>query len=1231
MRILRLTQETLNDNQYRVRLRLEDGGLPQEAVAEFSFEMSAQDPEDVRWYLEDYLQYPMDPAPAIAARIEARLAEIGETLFRALFQANDDARDLWATLRAQLNDTRIEIITGVAEATAIPWELLRDPKTGVHLALRAPVFVRSHPQAAQRPYWPQLDPGDPIRILLVISRPGRDEDVPFRSVAGQLVKGLSGEARQRFDLDVLRPPTFQHLSKKLNDAKDNGRPYHIVHFDGHGTYIDTPESGSAIWRRLSPLLLSGPRGGKHGYLLFENPDREDNSQLVDGPALGKLLVDANVPVLVLNACRSAHAEPPPQPDPAAADDAPDGTEPASVHDNVRAFGSLAQEVIDAGVAGVVAMRYNVYVVTAAQFVADLYAALVQGRPLGQAVTRGRQQLDAQPLREIAFQPRPLRDWPVPVVYEAAPLQLFPSLDGDDGLHITLSAGESASADGAVDQEMPAAPDVGFYGRDETLLALDRAFDHDAVVLLHAYAGSGKTTTAAEFARWYALTGGLDMVNGGSGPVLFTSFERHLPLARVLDKFGQIFGSWLEQTQNIHWLALPDPRRRDVALQVMNLFPVLWIWDNVEPVAGFPTGTPSDWSDPEQTELKRFLQDARGTRAKFLLTSRRDERGWLGELPTRIAVPPMPFQERVQLARAIARKLGQRLDEVADWRPLLLYTQGNPLTLTTVVGQALRDGLRSAEQITAYVAQLRAGEVDFGDEPAQGRTKSLGASLSYGFSHTFSDAERRQLALLHFFQGFVDVDVLVAMGTDKANWGLPALRGLTREQGMALLDRAAEVGLLTAHGGGFYRIHPALPWYFKQLYDQYYGDQSAASSDPDDPNRQSSIPNRQSAARAFVKAMSELGNYYHNQFGAGNRDVIGVLGAEEANLRHARRLARRHGWWGAVTSTMQGLRVLYDHTGRRSEWARLVEEIVPDFVDPATDGPLPGGEAEWGLVTEYRVRLAQEARQWPEAELLQRVCVEWDRQQAAAALARPAAELDSRERNAIRTLAVSIHYLADIQREQQQAECAQSYKEVVELCQQIGEQPVEATAAFNLGHAYKNLPALRDLEAAERWYGRSLELHAEGDRLGRGKCVITLGNVAYERFKEARAAGAAKAELLQHLTAALNRYQQALALLPANAVNDLAVTHNQLGVIYDDAGQTARALEHYQQCVHYDEQAGNFYGAGQTRRNVAIMLTQQNRLADARAYAKAALRNFQVYGNRAAADIEQTQRLLNDIG
>ena len=52
-----------------------------------------------------------------------------------------------------------------------------------------------------------------------------------------------------------------------------------------------------------------------------------------------------------------------------------------------------------------------------------------------------------------------------------------------------------------------------------------------------------------------------------------------------------------------------------------------------------------------------LRDARQTKGKFLLISRRDERGWLGELPARLAVPPMPMQERVLVARALAEKNG----------------------------------------------------------------------------------------------------------------------------------------------------------------------------------------------------------------------------------------------------------------------------------------------------------------------------------------------------------------------------------------------------------------------------------------------------------------------------------------------------------------------------------------------------------------------------------------------
>jgi hypothetical protein len=71
-----------------------------------------------------------------------------------------------------------------------------------------------------------------------------------------------------------------------------------------------------------------------------------------------------------------------------------------------------------------ASRYNVYVVTAAQFVADLYAHLLAGRSLGQAAGAARRALAADPVRQIGAVPVALQDWAVPVVYESAPLVLF---------------------------------------------------------------------------------------------------------------------------------------------------------------------------------------------------------------------------------------------------------------------------------------------------------------------------------------------------------------------------------------------------------------------------------------------------------------------------------------------------------------------------------------------------------------------------------------------------------------------------------------------------------------------------------------------------------------------------------------------------------------------------------------------------------------------------------------
>jgi tetratricopeptide (TPR) repeat protein len=89
-------------------------------------------------------------------------------------------------------------------------------------------------------------------------------------------------------------------------------------------------------------------------------------------------------------------------------------------------------------------------------------------------------------------------------------------------------------------------------------------------------------------------------------------------------------------------------------------------------------------------------------------------------------------------------------------------------------------------------------------------------------------------------------------------------------------------------------------------------------------------------------------------------------------------------------------------------------------------------------------------------------------------------------------------------------------------------------------------------------------------------------------------------------------------------------HNQLGNIYGDAGDIDRALHHYRQCIQYRDKAGDIFEAGGTRFNVANTLHRAGRLTDARAYAEAALANFRTFGDRAADNIQKTERLIAAI-
>lgn len=1261
---LHIRQDPPVDGKYPIRLRLKRQDVPDlEAEAKIEFTLSEQEQEELRWYLEDYLDVADAVETVHVQQVEDLMKRRGEELYTKVLTGAQNQQAIWFAIRNQLADLRIEIATGVAEAASIPWELMRDPQSTSAIALRVKEFVRVQSN-------PNLDfvtvpeaPDHVIRMLMVICRPAHEEDLELRADANRILHEM-GADRARYQIKVLRPPTFDQFRDELIDAKESGRPYHIVHFDGHGIYADLTDTVLEDWlATMDHLRGDDDTDSKHGFLMFEHAEAEDNTRPVDGHTLGQLLHDAGVPVVLLNACQSAMHEATERPD-----------EAGTAHDEVLAIGSLAQAVIDQGIPGVLGMRYSVYVDTAAQYIGELYASLAKGRGFGQAGTEGRKHLHSNPDRWLGLQPRPLKDWFVPVVYEAGRLELLP-----DDQRGELDEQPVLDPVQLNPKLLRYVPDHGFVGRDETLLMIDRAFDEHSLVLLHAYAGQGKTTTAIEFARWYSQTGGL----GPQPVVLFNSFEHHTDLADLLNEIGQqAIPDWSSINQ------MQQKRLR--VLKVLRKTPVLWIWDNVEPVAGFPAGTASQWTTEEQQDLVLFLKQLKedpATKVKILLTSRRDEQPWLGGIPHRVKMPRMRMTDAAKLALRLGRQNNMTPGEVAEWGPLLDYCAGNPLTLRVIAGQAVRMGLEGEEQIAAFIQAVRDGEQQIEDaDEAQGRDKSLGASLDYGFHHAFKEDELPIIALLHLFQGTVDVDVLEFMGK-VGEHALPEVQGKSKEHLTGLLERASETGLLTHLGATWYTIHPALPWFLRQLFARHYpiatrsvSEESAQDTTADETDSLADASGSEgggssatAALRAWVEAVGELSSHYHAQFQGGNRDVIQPLVLEESNLLHARRVSRRHGWWSPVTSAMQGLRVLYQYQGRLAEWSRLVTEIVPDYCTDAAD-PVPGREDDYSLVMEYRVGLARgHYRDLPQAARLQEKRVAWDRQQvvgvpplggeaaetpAAPAEAGTPTPLDADQRNRIRSLGVSVFTLGQILMEQGSGDCVPAYEESLAVDQRLGDTAAEAISHYNIGHAYMQLADIRDLDAAEAAYERSLDLWAANDALNRALSIKQIGMVHHERFNESRAAfagrtslsvppdatakdvGPTEEEVLGHAQAAESHYQQALALCPATAITDLGPIRNQLGNLYDDVGQTEQAREHYEKAAQLYDQSGNRHMAGGTRFNMAVMYRssalrestssgRETLLRRAESYAAAALRDFQHYEGR-AADMEAKVQQLIDL-
>jgi tetratricopeptide (TPR) repeat protein len=737
--------------------------------------------EELGWYLE---RWPVWPNPLVADRakqVEANLIAWGQALHGAALPLQPTANVLqaWAGVEAGASrrfsvSVDDSLLQGSSEAEqnlaqeaatallALPWELLHNG-AGFLFQGGRPTRVRRRLPNKRSLAVPVVAP--PIRVLLITARPEDDACgyLDHRASALPLVAATE-ELGEVLRLSLLHPATYPALEEELARAQQAGEPYHVVHFDGHGIYD----------RRVGL-----------GGLCFEDPSdshklTERRHQTVFTNQLGPLLNNYRIPLVLMEACQSAQAE--------------------------AGAKSVASELLQRGVASVVAMSHSVLVETARRFVAAFYAELAKGQRVGQAMLAGQRALHSDPSRgqRYGIGELKLADWFVPVLYQ----------EQDDPQLFTATPAPQTREDLRSRQrarlgEVPPEPaESGFVGRSIDLLALERLLRQERWAVVRGQGGEGKTALAAELARWLVRSQQLRRA-------AFVSVELCSHKDAVLDALGrQLVGADYSAAK------YDSPEQALLPIErALREQPTLLVIDNMESVLLPPyLDTPELLSEEAALELKAILALAerllRSGETRLVFTSREalpapfDANSQRWELRQLEKGDAVALIERTLAAGESSSAPGAGAGAAAlearreDIEALVDAVQGHARTLALLAPELRRRGVAATQaalvelmqQMQRQVAQLPA------DDPRR-REQSLFASVELSLRR-LSAANKERVRVLGVFHGGVDLDVLRWM----TGWEQAGVERLAQE--------LVGTGLATRNPYGHLSLNPALCPYLK---------------------------------------------------------------------------------------------------------------------------------------------------------------------------------------------------------------------------------------------------------------------------------------------------------------------------------------------------------------------------------------------------------------------------------
>jgi tetratricopeptide (TPR) repeat protein len=759
---------------------------------------------------------------------------------------------------------------------------------------------------------------------------------------------------------------------------------------------------------------------------------------------------------------------------------------------------------------------------------------------------------------------PLQDWLVPVLYQQEPCRpfrpkaatpTFADLMAEDDTEATLAV------------NLPEVSAYGFIGRDYDILCLERAFRQNHVVLLQGMGGVGKTELAGGFARWLADT------QGRTGGVFFTSFERGAGLSQVVNQIGRALGGE-------KFSSLSPEKQQEVVRQYLQTHACLLIWDNFEPVNGFPQGNQPLVPAAERESLKQFLKQLRGGQSWVLITSRREE-NWLDCGYALRGLKGLVQPDAEELAARILLEAGvDRAKLPGEYLELLELLGGHPLSLRVVLRHL------KTQTPVQLIEALRRGLDTFQGAQEEGREKSLVVSLDYSFANLSARA-RQHLPFLGLFSERVDADLLHAFSQNPdIDWG-QAYRAVFGENlqisdWIGLLNEATAAGILEDLGESIYKVHPALPWYLRQQLDKMGSPEV--------------ISNLEKKLLGFYARLADM---YSEQLISNAEDASFMLRVQEPNLLQQLRLAERQQEWADAQAILQALGDVYERWGRKPEFKSLRERALNQIGLHLAQAKAQGRNA-FNFWIYLRVEDATEATQSADLETARAISQEI--LDALTAFNDPSLD------NYIEALYYQLGVVATQQRRFDDAiafyhKCLQVYEDVGNL--------------YNAARVYHQLGMVAQLQGgfddAIAFYNKSLQIHEDaGDFYSAAMDYHHLGLVTEEqrRFDDAIAFYNKSLQIYEH----------------AGDFHKAARNYHHLGKVAELQRRFDDAIAFYNKAIQIHEDTGDFHSGASDYHQLGKVAKLQRRFDDASAFYNKALQIYEDTG-----DFQRAAHLYHQLG